>query len=398
MMLETPIKQERWNYLCAMLFVICAVTILITIITPTVLAAKTISGDQILIEEELNENLYAIGNTIETRNYINGDLVAIAADDKINGIVSGDVTLIGINVLFNKSTTRTAKILAGSAVVNGYIDGDLIIVAADATVTENVEVKGDLIIIANSATVNGKINGNTNIKASHTVLNALMLGNATVSSQQIKIGNVSSIKGDLNYSSKDRIYNIQKVVKGTTVFQKLGQKTYLETLRSKMYLILSLLIVAIILFSLIPTTMQNLIRTANVEFTRTILYGAIALIAIPILVILFFMTIIGIPMALMLAALYATMLYLSPIVIISLSGIAIRNYLFPGQLVKKKHIKQKLGLQLIQSLIIGLFIYILVICIPLLGGTVELFSIVVGFGAVTMHVIMKIKENRAAAK
>ncbi|MEM4260177.1 MAG: hypothetical protein QXG00_02975 [Candidatus Woesearchaeota archaeon] len=347
-------------------------------------AAQIETGSNIIINNEVNTNLYLFGENIETNNYINGDLIAIGGLANINSIISGDVTIISIESKLTKAVTRSVKIISGTTTVSKNIDGDLIIIAGSAIIEKDVEVKGDLIAITQIIDIQGKIDGGVRIISDQTILNnCTFLGNASIKSNDILLGDETKIYGDLNYSSSDHIYQIEKHVKGDTNFKQLKEKNYFSTLSNKIWYGLSLLIIGIILIMIFPNLVQNTAQKINNQLGKTLLWGIICLILIPIIAIIVFITIIGIPISIILFIIYIILLFFSPIFLSLLAGSAILPQ--NNKLNTMKRINQKIQKnKMILSLILGLFLYIVISSIPFLGDFVSLITLIIGLGAIIL--------------
>lgn len=356
---------------------------LLLVIPKFSLASIIQTNENITINEEINTNLYLVGGYIETNDYINGDLIAIGGTTNINSIVSGDITIISGESKLTKPTTRSAKIVSGSTIITENIDGDLIVIAGSVTIGENVEIKGDLIAIAQLIDIKGKIDGNVRIISTKASLhNCTVLGNASIKSNEIIFDNNFNVIGNLNYSSSDHIYQIEKHVQGNTNYKQIEEKGYFSVLSNKLWYGLTLIVIGIILIMVFPNFVQNSVMKINNQLGKTTLWGIICLILIPIIALILFITIIGIPLSLILIILYIISLYISPIFLALLVGSAIIPY--KNSKSKKKLEDKYLKNKMLLSLLLGLLIYILITSIPLLGGAVTFITIVIGFGALIL--------------
>ena len=102
-------------------------------------------------------------------------------------------------------------------------------------------------------------------------------------------------------------------------------------------------------------------------------WGIIALLLTPIIVVILLITIIGIPLSLILLALWLVALCLSKI----LAGILVGRSLLNNYWPKKKD-------SLISAMIIGIVIAYLIFSLPIIGGFISLLAMLWGLGGIML--------------
>ena len=138
------------------------------------------------------------------------------------------------------------------------------------------------------------------------------------------------------------------------------------------------MLISIVLVLIMPSMSNRLSNNVKEKFWKTLLFGLIALIVIPIAAVLIMITVIGIPIGIILLILYALAVYLSKIV----------AALYVGKLVFEKPEKH-----LIKAVIVGVIIYVILVNIPYIDGLVRLLAVLLGMGAITLMIFTKDKKK-----
>jgi hypothetical protein len=123
--------------------------------------------------------------TIGPEEVHHGDLEATGGDVSIKGTVDGDLTTTGGSVTVTGNVTGDLTVNTGSAIIAGNIEGDLRTVAGDVQLREEATVDGTTEVTGGTISVDGKLVGDTQL-----------------SGDSITIGPTATIGGDLVYSAE----------------------------------------------------------------------------------------------------------------------------------------------------------------------------------------------------
>ncbi|MBW3001280.1 hypothetical protein KY341_05365, partial [Candidatus Woesearchaeota archaeon] len=185
---------------------------------------------------------------------------------------------------------------------------------------------------------------------------------------------------NLKYTVKEKAEFRENQVQGSITKGEVKKKPAapLKGIVGKIIGAIALLVISIIIVLLFPTTSNTLAQSIRKKFWKSLLFGLIALIVVPIASLIIAITVIGLPVALVILVLYFVALYISKIF----------AALWLGKLVLRK---QK---NLILPIIVGIVIYAILVNIPFIGGWVRFIAILLGLGAMTLMIFRKKKAEK----
>lgn len=319
--------------------------------------------EYVKIDDSINDDVIAIAKKIEINGSVKGDVLAIAEEIKINGDVMGNVRIISRNIHINSKIKKNVNILG-----------------MDAQISGTAEIGGNILFSISKFSSNGIIKGSLKGFAQNFEIGNLVEGDIDVTIA--KNGRVSllpgtTIRGNLFYSSpREAMVGENATVLGqinhSRSSEKAGSKKInLFNLFNKIISLFSLLAVGLVLLSIFKQSVRKMNEKVLNESAKCFLWGALFIIFIPIISILLMLTIIGLPLALILLALYAVILYVSQV----LAGIALGRILF----VKLKKPLSDLG-----EMILGMLLFTLLVSLPIIGAPLRILGILWGTGAIVI--------------
>lgn len=317
--------------------------------------------NEVIIEDTYNASVAAAGENIEYGGKVNG--IAFGASNKLsfNGIANYGV-------------------LAGNVIeVNGTINDDLIIAGNLITINKEANIKRDAIIAAADVEISGTFNRNVSIYASKvTFKNANIKGHVKLYVNQIEITKEATITGTLSYP-QDSIYKAEKGAKigkieKTEAIQTQNDENFFTTVSAKIWSFLCLTLI----FAAITLLFPNIFNKINdkyekIEFNEVIevfTKGLVTIILVPIIVVLLFCTLIGIPLAIIILLIFGILIYLTTIFTAYLLGYKIWQKVFDKDI------------NMIALGLIGLFLLFLCSLIPGVRTLVSIITTLIGLGLI----------------
>lgn len=336
------------------------------------------NGQDIVIasDELIEDNVFIVAEKLRVEGTIKGDLIAISPEIEIRGIVEGDVMLAGSKVIIKPKKVLDVRVLASEVYLDTNILGDLFVMSAIIEFAKDNKVAKDV-----------------NIYAAHIKLNGLMSQNANLRANKIDILRDTLIQGNLEASiaEKDIKKHQDAKVLGNTSFNqsKLDSDSLKKTLLGffiigEIFSFLSYFLFAMVLVILFP----NYIKQVNVLLTENTFQclgiGAFFFFMIPIIIFILFLSILGIPIALIMSFGFLLTIYSVKVFISIWLG-----YLFIRHFFKKE------DPSLIASLLLGsIFYYVIFKFIIFIGWFLWLISVFLGIGALTISKKNAIKVMR----
>lgn len=290
------------------------------------------------VDEVIVEDLYAVGNSVDVRGTIDGDLIAFSGTEvRIRGLVTGDVIAVTGSVVIDGTVEGSVRATAGSVSVAGIVERDVVVVAGSTEITGSV--RGDLLVWGWSLNLAGLVEGFVWGQTIGTTRISGDIGHdfeMTVGALDVLEG--ASVVGDLGYRSPDPATVDDSAEVG-------GQLIMREPTRQNIRLRAVVLVGAILgvllfvggglaLFWLAPRSLRNAVESVRVGWGSVIVTGLLML-PVPVLIPAVIAVIAGtadpdvafpfalalIPAAIGVAGLFALIVLVAPVPVLTAVGL-----------------------------------------------------------------------------
>ncbi len=356
--------------------------IILLLLSPAaVLAADVRTSETVTVPagEVVNGDLYAAGSSITIDGTVNGDVFAAGQSITINGQVNGGITLAAQIINVNGNVTGGARLAAQSIMVSGSIGRDLMAAGATLTVSSRGSIGTDLYIGASSAQIDGRVGRDVRGNIDTLTLTDGVGRNVDITVTNLTIASTANISGDVTYQSNNeaRIASGAKIG-GTVRREAPVQRPGFQPIAAGLVgivigkilgdlMIFLIGLVRILLFAPFIGALTVSLRTAPWECLG---WGALILFATPIAIILLLITVIGIPLGLIVAMLYAIAIYLAQIPVALVIGWLI---LRPGSPLASRGF-------MIGAFALGQLLLLLIRLVPFVSWLFTLFIVLFGLG------------------
>lgn len=331
-------------------------------------------------DEVIDDNLVIFADFADIQGEIRGDLILAVGSANIKGVVAGDVLGVAGDITISGPVEGDVRVAAGTINVNSTVGGNVNAVGGKTLVGSEAEVGHSLSIVSGILNLNGAVVKNINGIVGQAAINAPVGGDIFLnidSDGQLILSPEARIGGNINYVSGQEIRRlpgaevagiIRKIelpIKGSS-----SDKLF----SGLMSIILSvgifgLLVVGLLLIKLFPGFARRISDTMVEHPGRLIAWGFVYFWLIPLAIILFAITIIGLPLAFIVASLYKIFLYIAVV----FASLAVGRWL-----LKKIN---KTDANLLFSFVIGIIIITILIIIPFIGWFIGLVFIWWGLAA-----------------
>lgn len=339
--------------------------------------------------ETIDGNLYAAGSTINVDGKVTGDIFCAGQNININGDVAGDVICAGQTVNINGNVGGNIRVAGNSVNINSKVDRNAMVVGASVTTSNKTEIGWDMTVGAASANIDGKIGRDLYGGVASMVINGQIGKNIrlriekNIKSEQkgvnfnesgLTITKNAKINGDLVYTSSVPA-NIEPgaQIKGqsTQNLPKQPEKKSTKTSHAGGWLIsvFSSLVIGLVLISLWKEKIIEITDLIKQKAGASIGWGLIVTFLTPIIALLLLITIIGIPLSLIIIALWLIALCIGKI----FTSILVGRILLQKFWEKKKD-------SLSWAMVIGIVVTITICYIPLIGWLACLAATLFGLG------------------
>ncbi|MBS1687576.1 MAG: polymer-forming cytoskeletal protein [Bacteroidetes bacterium] len=371
---------------------------------------KTLAGNTIIVSEAVNGNLYISAGSITINAPVRGDLVVAGGTVIINDSVTDDIMAIGGTITINGYTGGDVRTGGGEIFIKKNIGGDLVIgggrihiengatingglLAGSGEIEMNGIVKGDMKAGSGTFKMNGTAMHNMDCRAGDIFINGTINGNAVLAAQNINIGPTAAFQQNVRYWSRSKQLAFGNTIKnGEAIYDpnleiKSGRWAYIgsSTVLGLLWYLGTVFIFILLVQYFFGKTIADAGAIAFAKSLKSVGYGLLFIVLVPIGVVLMMVTIVGIPLAILIVILYAMLLLLANIITSSVitSWINSRS-------------NKKWGFWPFAFANLGIFIvYRLVTITPFFGPTIMFIVTCMAFGAILINVRMRGKRPLA---
>lgn len=257
------------------------------------------AGGAVQLSESVTGDAMLVGGSVEYSGDVGGSYLGAGGQQEIRGTMAGSGRVVGGTILFGASVGRNVTLAGGSVEL---LQG--------AVVDRNAYLAGNLV------RVGGTVHGDLYAGASEVVLDGTIDGDVRVEADQLVIGPSARIRGDLRYRVGMQPASIDS---GATIGGDVEVLPPRDEIGPGAVTTYVLRVVAFILFggvmvALFPDGALRTVKAVRLRPVAALGLGLLWAIAVPIIALVTAVTVVGVPLALTLAAIYAASIYLAPAV------------------------------------------------------------------------------------
>jgi cytoskeletal protein CcmA (bactofilin family) len=338
------------------------------------------SGDNVETKknEVINHTLFIAGNNVEVNGTVKGDVFCAGRNITINATVDGDVICAGMNVEINGTVMGDVR-AAGQVVTltakvghNASLAGNTIRVDADATVAGDLQAAGD------TTTINGSVARDLDAAGSIVTVNSMIGRDVQASTDNLQLNSGAKVGGNVTYYSHNGLDQASgATVKGKTVRQEPKTDRHernTNPLPSILFSLFALLTLAFVLLAVFPRKFNELTDLALTKPGMTVLIGLAACIGVPAVILVSFMTVIGIYLG--------VILLLAWLLVMLMSGVLTSYYMGRLVLMRTSH-------HPFVAMLVGVVVFSALLLIPIVNVITIIAAGLFGSGMVIRELFGK---------
>jgi hypothetical protein len=261
------------------------------------------------------DNYYGASNHLIIATPIGGDAVVAGRIVEINERVAGDVLAAGWRVSLTKPAADDVRVAGAEVLVDAPIDGDLTLAGGNVTLGLTTHVAGRTWLSGGSVRTSGLFDRDLNIAAGTVVLDGEVKEAVTVIAESLEIRATAKLAGPLTYrATREAQIAPGASIAGPVTFTKIEPQ---EAERARMPMGISNVLFAVhlslaglLFLALVPGVAAAGVATLRAQPGRSLLFGVVMFVTIPIAALLLVVTVLGAAIGISLAALYLVALLL----------------------------------------------------------------------------------------
>jgi cytoskeletal protein CcmA (bactofilin family) len=249
---------------------------------------RFVAGDDVTLNEQVAGDAFVAGGRSRVDGRIAGDALVTGGTVEVRGEVDDDVYAAGGDVRIEASVLGNARAAGGAVAIE-----------------PGARVAGNATLAGGNVDVYGRVDGNLQAFGGRIRIDGVVGGDVEVASKDIRIGPEARIGGRLTYRSPHPPQVAEGAVvaggieKQQRVWRDLGPESGIGRVVTGVVRTLwfaGVLLVGVVIIALFPDFSREAAATVRSESLASIGLGLALLIAVPVVAVVLFVTIIGIPL------------------------------------------------------------------------------------------------------
>ncbi len=356
-------------------------------------AADTRLGDSVIINRQLDGDLYAAAGKVHVDNRVTGAAVVAAGSARFSGDVDGDVIVAAGRMNLHGGVGDDLRAAAGSIQIAGFVTDEAILAGGSVVLTRDGAIGGRAWIAGGDVEVDGEVGGDLKIAAGTATIRGRVVGNVEVAARTIRIEPGAMILGELVWRSSQppEIAEDAGIMGGVRMAGE-GEAPWPAAdsdgaVGSRWAFGITLAIAALILLWSAPRLVVDATAAFRARPGGTLLLGAAAAVLTPVVALFLFATLLGWLLGMIVLTGYLFALLLSGLL---------------GVLILVQWFRARLGLpagggwRTVLLLAATVALIIVLRQVPVLGTIVSILLVLTGLGALTAVLTGRYPRGSAA--
>lgn len=352
-------------------------------------------------------NVYAAGSQVRPGADVEGDFVAVGGRVIVDRPVKGDVNIAGGAVDVRAAVGDDLRAAGGDVTIDAEVRGEVFASGGNVHVDRNARIVHAAHLYGGKVSIDGRVDGPLRVGAQTIVINGEVGGDARLVGERIELGPTAKLAGALRWASPNELKRADAAVVGGAVTREADP----EWARDRMPMherghgwgmrgwgmpgggwfaagvlgFFSMLASGALLLLAVPRFAAQAAGHVGATPLQAFGLGVAAVVGVPLLAVLLFITVLGIPLGLAMLALYPLMLLIGYLVGVLFIGQRARAALRPQ--ADASSYAMTLGF-----FALALLLVTLLGSLPFIGGLLLAVIAVLGLGAG----VIELQRRRAA--
>ena len=354
-------------------------------------AAEFKAGEQVSTgkDEKVVNDLYMAGGSVMSAGNIKGDLITAGGNIIISGDIDEDLIVGGGNVNILSNIGDDLRAGGGTVVLSGEVKGDVLLGGGQITISGS-GVRGDVAVAGGVVNLNAPVEGDVFIAGGNVYINSAIKGDVKIEAEKVTLGSNAVIAGNLTYKAKEEMTKEVgatvagivdfKLIEKRAVSPKMFMAIFSAVLLWKFLTLLACaLVVGLTLRRFNKEIIAIAVRRPWFEMGR----GIVVMILVPIISVLLFVTLVGIPFGILGLLGFAIMMIFTSIMAPIIIGSVVYKYF------SKKEVEISW-----KTIHLGVFIFMLLGLVPIIGNLAQMLLVFLTLGSMVALKLQIVKEWR----
>lgn len=346
-------------------------------------------------------NVYSAGAQVRPAGPIAGDFMGAGGRVIVDQAIGGDASLAGGAIDLRAPVTDDVRAIGGDVTIESSIGGELFASGGNVTLRPGASVARAAQIHAGNVVMEGRLDGELRASGQKVTINGEVRGDVRVTAGEVELGPQARLGGSLTYTSGSELKRAAGATVAGAVTRQAGDAAARPgsdptvpagpgaRIAGAVMSYLALLACAAVFLLLVPVFSAHAAQRVRASPWLALAVGFGTLVAVPVLAVLLFLTLLGIPLGLAVLALYPVLLLAGFLV-----GVAFVARLLPPAL--RKPAAEGFRAR-IAWFALALLLVMLAGWVPVVGGIVLGLLTLAGIGACVLELYGRRKGHAAPA-
>lgn len=345
------------------------------------------AGDTVSIGkgQVVQDTLFASGKTVDIASEVYGDVFCAGQNVTVSGAIHGDVICAGQTLTITGAIDGDVRLAGQTVTLSGSVGGNATIASQSFSLGSDAKVSGDFSLASGDGTFNGTVGRDLAVGGGDITLAGQIGRNVKGNTTNLTLAEGSHITGNVEYTSNNDVRRANGALVDGSVTRHDVPKH--ESKRGAifafgaawfLYWFFATLLTALVLVLIMPALIHRTTNRAVTSPWRALATGFVASILVPIAIVLFMATVIGIPLAFVVG--------LAWLLVVLLSGPFFGYYI--GRLLLRGSTRSVL------IMLVGAGLLLVAYFIPVVGFFALLATLWFGSGMILMEVFERMPRPK----
>ncbi|MBM3696106.1 MAG: hypothetical protein FJW79_09270 [Actinobacteria bacterium] len=268
------------------------------------------------------EDLYAVGGRTIVEGVVRGDLVVLTGEVIVSGTVEGDIVgLVGGPVRLSGEVGESVLVAAVRLEATGRIGADVSGLVGEAGVIG--EVGRDVLLVGGSVRVAGRVGRDVRAQAWRLAVDGEVGRDVVARVDDMVLGDSARVGGDVTFRASDEVrVSPAAAVGGAVVRAQVLAPVWAQALTRLVgwLSVLGFVVAGVALFWVFRGTAARSVEVARRRPGRSALVGLGVLVLPPVIALPLFLTLVGLPVAVLVLLFWVMGLFLGPVPAVAAAG------------------------------------------------------------------------------
>lgn len=377
------VKHRRLTKLLLFIILLAALLLVAGIVRAQI---ETRSGDIVEAAEAFTDMTFFAAGDLTVNAKSTDDIFAAGGDVTLADAQADHMIAAGGDIIITEVAFHDLIVAGGDIdFVSGTVIDDVVGAGGDLRLNPEFKINGSAMLTGGDVTIDTPIGGELRAAAGRLRLNANVTGDAHLVGEDVSIGPDVSIGGDLRHRARKFSINPSAVVAGEIIELEPAASPDVERWSVKaaaaiavfaVAFLVGMAILVVVIALALPGLMNSASSMIRTKPLATLGIGFLVIAAAPIVVVLLFTSVLGIPLALLIGVIYLAAAPLAIAAFIYYVGMLAR------QIISRSSDELPSALSRIVWSALAAVLLVLLGLVPIAGGFFWLVAYTIGMGAV----------------